>query len=411
MGDAMKPLSNEDVLEAVQWASNEKKTLEVVGHGTKTGLGRPVIADQRLDLAGLSGITDYQPTELFVSGKAATPLAEVSAALEAKHQQLMFEPPDFGPLFGKEADLGTLGGLISCNLAGSRRIKAGSARDNFLGFNAVSGRGEVFKSGGKVVKNVTGFDLSKLVAGAYGTLAVLTDVTFKVLPRPEKIRTVLIQWSQDGIYDHGGVQAMTEAMSSANDVSGAAHLPALVAAKSKVDYVSASASAITALRVEGPGPSVEFRCAALIELLSKYGRVEELHSHNSKVLWKEISDVAYFASNQEDAVWRLSVPPTEGSHVALRILEGHPGEILYDWAGGLVWLLMPTTDNASADRIRQCVNDVGGHATLFRAPEKLRASVPVFHAQTEALSGVTKRVKEGFDPYGVLNPARMYEGV
>lgn len=411
MAEAIKPTSNAEVLETVQWASNEKKSLKIIGRGTKTGLGRPINADKTLEMNALSGITDYQPNELFISAKSGTPLSEIVAALALENQQLMFEPPDFGPLMGGEAGQGTLGGLIACNLAGSRRIKAGSARDNFLGFHAVSGRGEEFKSGGKVVKNVTGFDLSKLITGSYGTLAVLTDGTFKVLPSPEKIRTVLIQWSRDGIYDHGGVQAMTEAMGSANEVSGAAHIPALVATKSTVDYVKGSGSAITALRVEGPGPSVEFRCAALIKLLSKFGSIEELHTQNSNTLWKEISDVTYFADNQKDALWRISVPPSEGSRVALKILEGHPGNVIYDWAGGLVWLLMATTNNASEARIRQCVNDVGGHATLMRGSDDLRTSVAVFHPQGDSLAGVSKRIKEGFDPNAVLNRGRMYEGV
>ena len=411
MTDVIKPTTNADVLETIQWASNEKKTLKVIGRGTKTGWGRPVVADKTVDMSALSGIIDYQPNELFVRAKSGTPVSTITAALANENQQLMFEPPDFGPLLGGDAGQGTLGGLIACNMAGSRRIQAGSARDNFLGFHAVSGRGEEFKSGGQVVKNVTGFDLSKLITGSYGTLAVLTDVTFKVLPSPEKIRTVLIQWSRDGIYDHGGVQAMTEAMGSANEVSGAAHVPALVAAKSSVDYVSGTGSAITAIRVEGPGPSVEFRCAALIKLLSKFGKVEELHTQNSNIVWKEISDVAYFSGNQSDALWRLSVPPTEGSRVALRILEGNPGDVIYDWAGGLVWLLMATTDNASEARIRKHVNEVGGHATLVRGPDSLRTSVPVFHPQDDSLSGVSRRVKEGFDPNGILNPGRMYEGV
>ncbi len=411
MSEVIKPKTDAEVLEAVQWAGNEKKALEIKGRGSKSGLGRPMATDQTLDLSDLTGITDYQPGELFLSAKAGTPLSEITAALEKSNQQLMFEPPDYGPLMGGVAGTGTLGGLIGCNLAGSRRLKAGSARDNFLGFHAVSGRGEVFKSGGQVVKNVTGFDLSKLIAGSYGTLAVVTDATFKVLPRPEKTRTVLIQWSQDGIYDHGGVQAMTEALSSTNDVAGAAHVPAQIAARSQVDYINNSGSAITALRVEGPGPSVTYRCAALTKLLAKFGTVDELHSRNSAIFWKEISDVAYMADNPSSVLWRLSVPPTEGSRVSLRILEGHPGEVFYDWAGGLVWLLLQSSDRSLAARVRQCVDKVGGHATLVRGPDHLRTSVPVFHPLDKSLSEITKRTKQGFDPRGILNPGRMYEGV
>ncbi|NQW00433.1 MAG: glycolate oxidase subunit GlcE [Rhodospirillales bacterium] len=411
MTSTFKPATDAQVLDAVKWAVADKQTLEIVGNASKRGFGRPVEADQRLDMSGLAEIVDYQPSELYITAKAGTPLAAIDAALAAQNQQLMFEPPDYGPLLGGAAGQGTVGGLIACNLAGSRRIKAGAARDHLLGFHAVSGRGEVFKSGGQVVKNVTGFDLSKLMTGSYGTLAVITEATLKVLPAADKVRTVLIHWPQNGVYDHGGVQAMTEALGSVNEVSGAAHLPAHVAARSAVDYVSGSGSAVTALRVEGPGPSVAYRVAALHDMLSKFGKIEELHSQNSKRLWKEISDVEYFADNQERALWRISVPPVEGARVALHILEGRPGEVFYDWGGGLVWLSVEPADKASQAQVRRCVGDVGGHATLVRGSAELRASVAVFEPLDAVLSGVTERIKDGFDPGRLLNPGRMYEGV
>lgn len=411
MTSTLKPEDQEQVLEAIEWAVSEKIALSLQGHASKKGIGRPVAADTTLDLSGLSGIEDYQPGELFIRAKAGTPVSEINQVLAAQNQQLMFEAPDYGPLLHGEADQGTLGGLIGCNMAGSRRIKAGSLRDNLLGFHAISGRGEAFKSGGQVVKNVTGFDLSKLMAGSYGTLAALTEATLKVLPSPEKTRTVLVLWAQDGIYDHGGVRAMTEALASNNDVSGAAHLPALVAARSQLDYVNGSGSAVTALRVEGPGPSVETRCNDLKKTLSKFGQIEELHSKNSKTLWKEITDVSFFVNNQRRALWRISVPPTQGSKVALRILEGHPGDVLYDWGGGLIWLLIDPAETASEDRIRACVGDVGGHAQLMRASEELRSSASVFQPLDASLAGLSKRIKEGFDPSAILNPGRMYKGI
>lgn len=411
MNSVIKPENEQQVLEAIQWAIAEKTPIEILGNGSKKDMGRPLQTEQSLDLSGLDSIDDYQPSELYIRAKAGTPIADITAAIEAENQQLMFEPPDLGPLLGGKPDQGTLGGLIACNMAGSRRVKAGSLRDNLLGFHAVSGRGEPFKSGGQVVKNVTGFDLSKLMAGSYGTLAVITEATLKVLPRPEKVRTVLIQWSRNGVYDHGGVQAMTEAIASSNDVTGAAHLPALVAGRSRVGYVRDPGTAITALRVEGPGPSVDYRCSALKDLLSKFGQVEELHSKNSSTLWKEITDVSYFASDPSRAVWKISVPPVEGSRVALRILEGHPGDVYYDWGGGLIWLNMDANDHTSGAHIRQYVGEVGGHATLVRGPADLRTSVGVFQPLDEGLAGLTKRIKDGFDPESILNPGRMYEGV
>ena len=411
MSDILKPETPEQVLEAVKWAASEQTPLELRGAGSKAGLGRPMGDLPCLDLSGLTGINYYEPAELVMSAAAATPMADIERALAEKNQQLAFEPPDLGRLLGGTPGLATLGGTVACNLAGPRRIKAGAARDHFLGFQAVSGRGEEFKSGSRVVKNVTGFDLSKLIAGSHGTLAVITEATVKVVPSPEKVRTVLIRWAQDGIYDHGGVKAMNDAATSAYEIAGAAHLPAALAKLSTVDYVAETGRAITAIRVEGPGPSVEHRCRELRQLLAKYGATEELHTANSKVLWREIRDVTYFSHDMERHIWRISVPPTEGSRVALKIHEGNPGEALYDWAGGLIWLAMqPRQDNLD-EVVRHYAGEVGGHATLFRAPEEVRGRVSVFEPMEGALGDIAKRIKEGFDPNGILNPGRMYEGI
>jgi len=411
MSETLTPKTADQVLEALKWASSEEKSLNVQGHGSKSSLGRVEPCDHTLDLSALNSILDYSPSELVLTAEAATPLVDIERALDEKGQELSFEPPDFGPLLGRAPNEGTVGGVIACNLAGSRRIKAGSARDHFLGFHAVSGRCEEFKSGGKVVKNVTGFDLSKLMAGSYGTLAVMTDVTLKVLPKPEKIRTVLVRWSTDGIYDHGGVRSMVDALGTSHEVSGAAFIPAKVTEFSNVDYIKTAGGSISAIRVEGPGPSVMHRAEELKKQLGIYGAVEELHTTNSVTFWKEVRDVSFLSVNQHRAIWRLSVPPANGSRVALSILEGHPGEVIYDWSGGLVWLALEDKDNASEAKVRAAVNEVGGHATLFRAPDQLRREMPVFHPQTQGLSDISRRIKEGFDPGGILNPGRMYEGI
>ena len=205
MTDALKARDAKDVEDAVRWALSEGKTLEVVGRGTKRALGRPSQSDLTLDLSGLSGVTLYEPEELVLSAKAGTPLAEIEALVESKGQQLAFEPMDYGPMLGGPADAGSLGGALAANLSGPRRIKAGAARDHFLGFSAVSGRAETFKSGGRVVKNVTGYDLCKLLAGSFGTLAAMTEVTIKVLPRPETEATVLVLGLDDARANAGDV--------------------------------------------------------------------------------------------------------------------------------------------------------------------------------------------------------------
>src|SRR5829696_8465816 len=204
MTSTLRPASPQDVLNAVVWAAAEETPLEIVGHGSKRGVGRPVQAEWTLDLSGVTGITLYEPDELVLSARAGTPLAEIEALLAAHGQQLDFEPMDYGPIFGAESGRGTIGGTLASNLSGPRRLKAGAARDHILGVRAVSGRGEAFKSGGRVVKNVTGYDLSKGLAGSWGTLAVVTELTFKVLPRPESAATLVIA----GLDDYAAIAAL-----------------------------------------------------------------------------------------------------------------------------------------------------------------------------------------------------------
>ncbi|PPR76103.1 MAG: hypothetical protein CFH05_00374, partial [Alphaproteobacteria bacterium MarineAlpha3_Bin4] len=238
-----------------------------------------------------------------------------------------------------------------------------------------------------------------------------TEITIKVLPAPEKTRTVLVIWQASGGHDDKGIAAMTDALTSSHEVTAAAHLPARVAARSAVDYVSGTSSAITAVRVEGPEPSVAYRCNELKSMLGSHAPVEELHSKNSAELWREVRDVSYFAESIKQQVWRLSVPPASGPRVAMTILKDNPGEVFYDWGGGLIWLALDPNDDAGEPVVRAATADVGGYATLIRAAEEVRTRVPVFQPQPEALASITRRVKEGFDPNGVLNPGRMYEGV
>ena len=418
MTETLKPETDEQVLDAVKWAASGKTPLAVRGRGSKDGFGRPVEAGHCLDLSALSGIEAYEPNELYMTARASTPMAEVAAALRQNNQHMAFDPPDMGVLYENRG--GTIGGAIACNLAGPRRIQAGAARDHFLGFNAVSGRGEVFKSGGTVVKNVTGFDLSKLLAGSFGTLAVMTAVTFKVMPAAEKPRTVLVL----GLDDDEAMQAMSKALGSSNEVSAAAHLPEAAAGMSGVSLVSGAGRSVTAVRVEGPGPSVQHRCRALRGLLADGGETEELHSRNSAALWREIRDAgAFLDGNDPDGrdVWRLSVPPTDGAGVAQAILAetgaetpaATQGRVFYDWGGGLVWLSLAA--NAGHEKIRTVaaavLGSAGGHATLIRASADVRARVAVFEPQPGALGALTRRVTEGFAPNAILNPGRMVEGV
>jgi glycolate oxidase FAD binding subunit len=405
MTTLLKPEDPAQVADAVRWAAAEELPLEVLGAGTKRGLGRPVAAGHRLDLAGLTGIEMYEPAELVLTARAGTLLAEIETALAAERQQLAFEPPDYGPLYGAPTGAGTIGGAVACNLSGPRRLKAGAARDHFLGTAAVSGRGEPFKAGGRVVKNVTGYDLCKLLAGSYGTLAVMTQVTLKVLPAPERARTVLVL----GLGDEAAVAAMAAALKSPYEVSSSAHLPTSVAEGSGVDYVRDAGTAVTAIRVEGLGVSVEARCDSLRALLSAHGAVEELHSHRSTAFWREVGDAVAFAGGGERALWRLSVPPSASASVAAEIGAARTGRHFYDWGGGLIWL--EEGDEAPAAAVHEATARAGGHALLVRAPEATRREGAVFQPQPAGLGALSARVKEGFDPRGILNPGRMYAGV
>ncbi|MGI9433780.1 MAG: glycolate oxidase subunit GlcE [Geminicoccaceae bacterium] len=394
---------NEDELQAaIEQACADGDPLEIIGAGSKRSLGRPVDADNQLDLTNLKGVIDYEPAELVLTARPGTPLLEIEALLADADQAFAFEPADYSELFGSDHG-GTLGGMIACNLSGPRRIKAGAARDHLLGFRGVTGHGQSFKSGGKVVKNVTGYDLSKLVTGSMGTLAALSEVSVKTLPKPEITRTLMLR----DLDDHQALAALTHGMTSAHEVSGAAHLPAGVPAR-----LGLGNAALTALRLQGPGPSVDARFASLAGELRCDDKLE---SKSSSTLWQGIRDAAPLIGASDQAVWRLSVPPNAGPDVVARLRSSLDMKYFYDWAGGLIWLSVADRGDASAGVIRGAIAGVeargGGHATLIRAPEAVRAEVPVFHPQPAPLAALTKRVKDSFDPKRVLNPGRMYRGV
>src|SRR6202171_5758347 len=267
MADTLKPRDAAAVEQAIRSALADGKALEIVGHGTKRAIGRAAQWDATLDLSALTGVTLYEPEELVLSARAGTPLVEIEALVAASKQELAFEPMGYGPLWATAAGAATIGGVLAANLSGPRRIKAGAARDHFLGLSAVSGRGETFKSGGRGVKNVTGYDLCKLIAGSWGTLAAMTEVTIKVLPGPETEETVLIR----GLDPARAVAAMTGAMGSSCDVSGAAHLPAGGAACIPAGEIAGAGSAVTALRLEGFSPSVAHRKRTLMALMKPFG--------------------------------------------------------------------------------------------------------------------------------------------
>jgi glycolate oxidase FAD binding subunit len=387
-GGTIRPRDAGELRQAVEWALNDGVTLEVRGGGSKLDLGKPMQCDQVLDVSAISGIVDYAPEELVVTLRAGTPMREVEALLAQRHQMLAFEPPDLGPLLGRAPGEGTLVGAVMGNFAGPRRLSAGAARDHLLGFSGVNGRGEAFKSGGRVMKNVTGYDLSKLLAGSWGTLAVLDEVSVKVLPAPDQTRTLLLR----GLSDEAAAKAMCAAMGSPHEVSGAAHV-----------------GERTALRIEGVAPSVDARLKGLHELLAASGvTMDELGTLESRTFWREVRDVTPLEAAPDAIVWRLSCPPTEGPAIVARIRAQRPAaKAYYDWSGGLIWLALPPTADADHLLVRAALSITGGHATLIRAPQSVRASVPVLQPQSPALAALAARVKGSFDPKGLFNPGRM----
>ncbi|XBY43211.1 FAD-binding protein [Methyloraptor flagellatus] len=410
MTEHHRPETTDAVRAIIRDAVAARTPLEVVGRGTKRGLGRPVQAAAVLDTTGLAGIALYEPDELVLQAGPGTPLAEIEALAAAHGQELAFEPADYGPLYGLPAGQGTFGGAIGVNIAGPRRLSKGAARDHILGITAVTGGGEVFKSGGRVVKNVTGYDLAKLLTGAHGTLGVLTSITCKILPRPETSTTIIVA----GLDDARAAEAMSAAMGSPTEVSAAAHLPAPAAAG--IAEVAGLGRAATCLRLEGIPVSVAERADRLSKLLAPFGTVARLAEEPSKRLWTAIRDVRPFwptAGATEDTaplLWRLSLAPMAGAVAVAAVRARLPGaEAFYDWQGGLVWLAVPAdTPDAGAAIVRAAVRAAGGgHATLVRAPAAVRATVAVFEPQSAALAALSARVRQAFDPETILNPGRM----
>lgn len=413
MSETFTPENEAALLDVVRAAAADGRRLEIRGQGTKRGFGRPVTTDAVLSLANHTGIVYFDPGELVMEAEAGTPLAEIEAALDAANQRLTFEPGDLGALYGTPGG-GTIGGVFACNVSGPRRPFAGAARDHILGLRAVSGRGEMFAAGGRVVKNVTGYDMGKLMAGSMGTLAVLSRITFKVLPRSEAERTILLF----GEAPHEGLGALGLAAGETVDISAGAHVGRAAAARSSVSYVAGAPGPVTALRLEGARGAVAERCDALRRLLADIAPSEELHTHNSRIFWRELRDGALLPADDGGdgaMLWRLTLPPAEGAMALDRLAAIADGEVLFDWLGGLAWFAPRPNAGISPESvardIHRAATDSGGQAVLIRASDALRGRIAVFGEPAPALLDITRRLKQNFDPKGILNPGRMFEGL
>lgn len=371
-------------------AAGAGQKLEIQGGGSKAEIGAPDRGATLLSMRRFSGIIDYDPAELILDVLAATPLAEIEQLIAAKGQMLAFEPFDHGPIFGKPAGAATIGGIIAASAAGSSRLTAGAARDHFLGFEAVSGRGEIFTGGAKVVKNVTGYDLPKILAGSWGRLAAMTRVTLKVLPRP----VARITLAASGLTARQAHAAMALAMRSQAEVAAAAYLPAAVN-----DGVS-----IMALRIQGFGPSVAARKAMLETMLRETAPIDQFSEPQGASFWQSVRVASKLDANLP--LWRINVPPSGACSVVER-LEPHGLRWFFDWAGGLIW----ATFEGDPASLRAAAVSAGGHAMLVRAPAELRAMTPVFQPEADAVAALARRVRQSFDPNGVFETERFLDQV
>jgi glycolate oxidase FAD binding subunit len=392
-----------DVAEAVVAALDDKSPFEIVSGGGKRDFGRPVSAERILNVSALNGIIKYEPEELVLTARAATPLKQVKAALSEKKQMLGFEPADWSTLFGGERQCATLAGTVATNACGSRRIKAGAVRDHVIGCRFVNGSGEAIKAGGGVIKNVTGFDIPKLMCGASGTLGVLTEITVRVVPLPSRTASLAIKEPSA----ESGLRALRRAAALPVDATGLAFLPepALNASDAARAASLAGEAGVGLIRIEGAADALQEKLAILRDAFASADTVT-LEDDATAQFFEEIGTGAVFSSYGTD-VWRLCVP----SSAAHEALEMSGGIFWYaDWAGGLLWLALDGNEE-TADRLRTTTARLGGHATLMRADEEVRARLDVFEPEPPVRASLTRMVKAAFDPHRLLNPGRMFEDV
>lgn len=386
----ISPTNEAEIAEAVREAADKGTCFEIVSGRTKREFGRPVSADTILDVSALSGIVKYEPEELVLTARAGTPIAMIESALAEKKQMLGFEPADWGPLFQAGTGRATLGGTVATNACGARRVKAGAVRDHVIGCRFVNGKGEAIKAGGHVIKNVTGFDLSRLMCGAFGTLGVLTEITVRVTPQPERVAAVEIDCGPET-----GLNLMREAARLPLDASG-------------LSYVLSDNGGTALIRVEGTNAAVAQKLAELQKQFANHETKVQDEGTTQKS-FRAVSGASDFLEIATD-IWRLCVPPAN-AYDALTACGIALGKFWYaDWAGGLLWLGLPG-DEKTAKCLREVTARFGGHATLMRASSQARERLAVFEPETPARAEITRSVKAAFDPKRVLNPARMFKDI
>ncbi len=399
MNSTISPKSESEVADAVREAAEKGASFEILSGGTKRAMGRPVAAETILDMRAISGIVKYEPEELVLNVRAGTPIDDIEAALGEKNQMLGFEPAHWGALFSENASAATIAGIIATNACGARRVRAGAVRDHVIGCRFVNGFGEAVKAGGQVIKNVTGFDIAKLMCGAFGTLGVLTEITLRVTPKPAHVATFALK----NCAPQEGLAALRRAAGLPIEATGLSYVPAAAFAGSQEGLSGGDGTAL--IRIEGTRPALDEKLTLLRQAFAGEDRAV-LDDAMTAALFSGIGDGAVFANRALD-IWRLCVPQS-AAHEALTASKA---EFWYaDWAGGVLWLGLSASNEVSS-RLRQITMTVGGYATLMRASETARASLPVFEAEAPARAELTHAVKAAFDPKRLFNPGRMYKDV
>ena len=400
----LKPEGEEAIATVIKHCYKTNIPLEICGSGSKKNIGRNFQSQKTLDLSDHSGIIKYEPEELYIKVRSGTPIKEIKEALEKNNQHLAFEPTDFGPLFEGKTNEGTIGGVLSCNFAGPRRFKVGSARDHILGFKGVNGRGEIIKSGGTVVKNVTGYDLSKVITGSFGTLSVFTEISIKVLPKPDLTKTLVI----NNPHLKKGLEHLSVALSSSSDPSGAVFYPEFFQNQFIFNDLTTKGS-ITAIRIEGSKNSIDERIKQLInELIVDKKEISVLDPEQSNIFWEKTRSLIVF-SNLKNNLLRIIVPGSEAFDL-INKLKVYNVKYFIDWGGNLVWVQLDQLNSSILKGIKTIVKNLGGYLTAIKVDESLKSSIDIFTID-DVKYKISEKIKKSFDPKRILNPGKMYTGI
>ena len=400
----LKPKTREEISNIVKECYKKNIPIEISCLKTKKKIGRNFQAEKTLDLTNYTGIIEYKPEELYIKAKAGTSLKEINSELEKHNQQLAFEPINFGPLFSGKNDEGSIGGVIACNFSGPRRFKTGSARDHILGFQGVNGKGEIIKSGGTVVKNVTGYDLSKIISGSFGTLAVMTEVSVKVLPKPASSKTLVI----DNPHLRKALDYLNLSLSSSSDPSGGVFYPEYFKNYFTFNDLTTDGP-ITAIRIEGENKSIDHRIKKLCkELELANNEIMILEPEQSNIFWEKTRSLEVF-SNLKDNLLRIVVPSTEVFEI-INKLKIYDIKYFVDWGGNLIWVQIEKIDTKILKKIKEIISVAKGYVTAIKIEENLKASIDVFTIDPIKYK-ITEKIKKSFDPKRILNPGKMYSGI